>query len=126
MRLEAFDVLCAALPGATLSIQWGERHVYKVGGKVFAMGGEPSPAGEASFIFKTSPVAFEVLIEAARARRAPYLPRGNWLEVKGETMGEEELAGYIRQAHGIVAGHLPKALRPAGAWAFPERTGPAR
>jgi predicted DNA-binding protein (MmcQ/YjbR family) len=115
MRLDEFDSLCAALPGATLVIQWGERHVYKVGGKVFAMGGEPSPGGGASFIFKTSPVAFEVLLEAGRARRAPYLPRGNWVEVAGEAMGEEELGGYIRQAHGIVAGRLPKALRPPAA-----------
>jgi predicted DNA-binding protein (MmcQ/YjbR family) len=112
MRLEDFDSVCAALPGATLSIQWGESHVYKVGGKVFAMGGQSSPSGEPSFIFKTSPVAFEVLIETGRARRAPYLPRGNWLQVGGGTMGREELAGYIRQAHGIIAGRLPKALRP--------------
>jgi predicted DNA-binding protein (MmcQ/YjbR family) len=115
MRLDEFDLLCAALPGATLVIQWGDSHVYKVGGKVFAMGSAPTLGGDASFTFKTSPVAFEVLIEAGRARRAPYLPRGNWLQVGGETMGEEELAGYIRQAHGIVAERLPKSLRPAGA-----------
>jgi predicted DNA-binding protein (MmcQ/YjbR family) len=37
MRLEAFDALCASLPGATMVVQWGESHVHKVGGKVFAM-----------------------------------------------------------------------------------------
>jgi len=115
MRLDEFDLFCAALPGATLVIQWGDSHVYKVGGKVFAMGAGPSQGGEAAFTFKTSPVAFEVLVEAGRARRAPYLPRGNWLQVGGGAMGEEELTGYIRQAHAIIAAGLPKALRPAPA-----------
>ena len=40
MTPEAFDRACLALPGATLSIQWGDDHVFKVGGKMFAVRGQ--------------------------------------------------------------------------------------
>ena len=39
MTPEAFDKACLALPGASLSIQWGDNHVFKVGDKMFAVRG---------------------------------------------------------------------------------------
>ncbi len=38
MTLEEFDALCRDLPGAEMVVQWGQSHVYKIGGKVFAIG----------------------------------------------------------------------------------------
>ncbi len=59
MTPEAFDAAALALPGATMTVQWGADHVYKVGGKMFAV------LGGGGFSLKASEVAFEVLSEAA-------------------------------------------------------------
>jgi predicted DNA-binding protein (MmcQ/YjbR family) len=77
MSPEAFDAACLALPGAVLSIQWGDDHVFKVGGKMFAVRGNAVPKGGISF--KVSDVAFEVLTETGRAIPAPYLARAKWV-----------------------------------------------
>ena len=39
MTYDTFNRFCAALPHATYVVQWGGAHVWKVGGKVFAIGG---------------------------------------------------------------------------------------
>ena len=36
---DAFNALCASLPATTHVVQWGGSDVWKVGGKVFAIGG---------------------------------------------------------------------------------------
>ena len=51
---EAFDAACRALPAATMDVQWGDDHVYKVGGRMFAV---TCPGGGCSF--KVTDIAFE-------------------------------------------------------------------
>jgi predicted DNA-binding protein (MmcQ/YjbR family) len=110
MTPEAFDKTCLALPGATLSIQWGDDHVFKVGGKMFAVRGNAVPKGGISF--KASDVAFEVLTETGRAIPAPYLARAKW--VRFEELSEldsGEVADWLKSAHGLIAAKLTKKVR---------------
>jgi predicted DNA-binding protein (MmcQ/YjbR family) len=38
MTYDEFNEFCRALPATTYVLQWGGSHVWKVGGKVFAIG----------------------------------------------------------------------------------------
>lgn len=110
MTPEAFDAACLALPGATLSVQWGNDHVFKVGGKMFAVRGEG--VGHGGISFKASDVAFEVLSESGRATPAPYLARAKWLHFEDlAALDDAEVADWIRTAHGLIAAKLTKKVR---------------
>ena len=39
MTYEEFNLFCRSLPATSHVVQWGGAHVWKVGGKVFAIGG---------------------------------------------------------------------------------------
>lgn len=114
MTYEEFDLFCAALPAATYVEQWGGAHVWKVGGKVFAIGGweKDGPA----FIFKASPMAFELMKSAPGLRPAPYLAsRGLlWLQrVDDSSLSDAELCAYLRKSHELVSAGLSRAARRA-------------
>ena len=53
MTYETFNDFCRALPATSYVIQWGGSHVWKVGGKVFAIGGWEN-SDKPAFTFKTS------------------------------------------------------------------------
>lgn len=112
MTYEQFNRFCAALPATTHVVQWGGSHVWKVGGKVFAIGGwqESSP----SFTFKVSALAYEMLKEMPGLRPAPYLAsRGmTWIQHHAKPgLTDADLRRYIRQSHLIVAQGLSKKKR---------------
>jgi len=112
MSFEDFETFCLGLPAATLVVQWGGTHVYKVGDKVFAMAGLGSDAIDGSYVFKTSELSFEILVETGVAVRAPYLPRGGWLSLTSrDALPDPDLEAYLTQSHQLVASGLPKALR---------------
>ena len=72
MTREEYEAFCAGLPHATHVVQWGDASVWKVGGKVFAIGGW-SDSAEFAVIFKCSETSFAVLKDLAGLRPAPYL-----------------------------------------------------
>lgn len=113
MRLEDYNRFCASLPHATYVMQWGGAHVWKVGGKVFAIGGQSN--GEMLAVtFKCSDLAYDILKEQPGLRPAPYLAsRGmKWIQRQtAESMDDAALADYLRASHGLVAAGLPKKLR---------------
>ncbi len=110
MTPEAFDKACLGLPGATLSIQWGDDHVFKVGGKMFAVRG--AGVGHGGVSFKASDVAFEVLTESGRAAPAPYLARAKWVHFDDlSALKADEVADWLKTAHGLVAAKLTKKAR---------------
>lgn len=39
MNIDGYNTYCGSLPATTHVVQWGGAHVWKVGGKVFAIGG---------------------------------------------------------------------------------------
>jgi len=103
----AFDGACRALTGVTMGVQWGDDHVYKVGGRMFAVA---APSGGCSF--KVSDIAFEALTQTGRARPAPYLARAKWVyfdDIAG--LDPAEAADWLASAHALVAAKLTRAQR---------------
>ena len=100
------------LPGAPrhqLRDSWGGSHVWKVGGKVFAIGGWQDD--EPSFTFKFSEISNEMLKAQPGLRPAPYLAsRGlKWIQhFERPGLSDDELRDYIRQSHVIVSWGLSK------------------
>jgi predicted DNA-binding protein (MmcQ/YjbR family) len=114
MTYEEFNQFCAMLPATTYVVQWGGHHVWKVGGKVFAIGGWQKE--EPSFTFKVNDIAYEMLSEQPGLRPAPYLAsRGmKWIQHFAKPgLPDDALRDYIRQSHSIVAHGLSKKKRIA-------------
>jgi predicted DNA-binding protein (MmcQ/YjbR family) len=111
MSPQAFEASCLALPGASMVIQWGGAHVYKIGPKMFAVAGLRHDGAAASYILKVSEMAFELLIEQGLAQPAPYLARANWVQLGPGALPDEEVRAYLRQAHALVAAKLTRATR---------------
>lgn len=110
MTYDEFNDFCGALPATTHVVQWGGSHVWKVGGKVFAIGGWDD-GGEAFVTFKTSEIAFEMLKGQPGLRPAPYLAsRGmKWIQRTDDTtLSDDALRDYIAQSHRIVSLGLTK------------------
>lgn len=113
MTLDDYNGFCASLPHTTHVVQWGGAHVWKVGGKVFAIGGWNDGAG-LSVSFKVSEMAFDVLKEQPGLRPAPYLAsRGmTWIQRQTpESMDADALKDYVRESYRLIAQKLPKATR---------------
>ncbi len=113
MTLDDYNRFCASLPRTTHVVQWGGAHVWKVGGKVFAIAGWSK--GEALAVtFKVSPGAFDILGEQPGLRPAPYLAsRGmKWIQRQtDEAMDDAALRDYLSESHRLVARGLTKTLR---------------
>jgi predicted DNA-binding protein (MmcQ/YjbR family) len=109
MTYEEFNQFCGALPATTYVIQWGGSHVWKVGGKVFAIGGWEDD--EASFTFKATDISYEILKGQPGLRPAPYLAsRGmKWIQHFAKPgLSDDNLKEYIQQSHFIVSQGLSK------------------
>jgi predicted DNA-binding protein (MmcQ/YjbR family) len=109
MTYKQFNAFCRGLAATTYVMQWGGSHVWKVGGKVFAIGGWQDD--EPSFTFKVSEIAYEMLKDMPGLRPAPYLAsRGmSWIQHYAKPgLTDGELKDYIRQSHRIVAGGLSR------------------
>ena len=109
MTYEDLNAYCRALTATSYVVQWGGSHAWKVGGKVFSIGGwaDESPA----FTFKVSDISFELLKVQPGLRPAPYLAsRGmKWIQHYAEPeFVDDELRDYIRQSHRIVSLGLSK------------------
>lgn len=104
MTRAGLDKFCRSLPAATMSIQWGDHQVYKVGGKMFAVMG-----ADGTVSFKANDVAFAMLVETGAARPSPYMARAQWLFVDDvKRFSAAELRRYIAQSHAIVAKKLAR------------------
>lgn len=109
MTYEDYNAFCASLPATSHVVQWGGAHVWKVGGKVFVIGGWAKD--QPSFSFKVSHIAYEMLQEQPGLRPAPYLAsRGmKWIQHYSKPgLTDEELKDYIRQSYHLVAQGLSK------------------
>lgn len=114
MTYDEFNAFCKSLTATTHVMQWGDSHVWKVGGKVFAIGGwgdavcgEKQPA----FTFKVSEMNFELLKEQAGYRPAPYLAsRGfTWIQQTDTCASlDDDLRYYIESSYRLVASGLSK------------------
>lgn len=109
MTREKFNAFCAALPATTHVVQWRGADVWKVGGKVFAIGNGSDDALP-GISFKTSEIGFEALRDAPGLRPAPYLAsRGlKWIQRFAEA---GDLEHHLRESHRIVAAGLTRKAR---------------
>lgn len=115
MTYDDYNAFCGSLPATTHVVQWGGAHVWKVGGKVFAIGGWDRGA-EPHITFKVSDVAYEMLQLQPGLRPAPYLAsRGmKWIQhYEAPGLGDDDLRAYLRESHRIVALGLPKKTQAA-------------
>lgn len=113
MALGGYNRFCASLPHTTHVVQWGGAHVWKVGGKVFAIAGW-NDGEELAVTFKCSETAFEILRAQPGLRPAPYLAsRGmSWIQRQtAESMNDAALRDYIRESHRLVSMKLPRRTR---------------
>jgi predicted DNA-binding protein (MmcQ/YjbR family) len=110
---KAFEKAALALPGATLSIQWGDNLVFKVGGKMFAILSGPDDAPR-SASFKVSEMSFELLTEREGIAPAAYLARAQWVNIETlRVMPDGELKARLAEAHRLIAEKLPRKTREA-------------
>jgi predicted DNA-binding protein (MmcQ/YjbR family) len=110
MTYDEFNDFCLVLPATSYVVQWAGSHVWKVGGKVFAIGGR-SDANKPAYSFKVSENNFHFLENKPGYRPAPYLAsRGlKWIQQYNATASEDEaLKHYLNESHRIVSLGLSK------------------
>ncbi|WP_441235533.1 MmcQ/YjbR family DNA-binding protein [Bradyrhizobium sp. 930_D9_N1_4] len=113
MTPKTFETRCLRLPAATKVVQWEGTSVFKVGGKMFAIGGGFA-AGSGGYMFKVSDMAYGMLIEHGLARPAPYLARAKWVQLVGnDALPDAELGAYLAQAHALIVAKLTRKSRKA-------------
>ena len=112
MNYQTFNKFCENLVGSTYVMQWGNSHVWKIGGKVYAIGGwyENGPA----YTFKVAPEEYEMLSDQPGLRPAPYFAsRGmKWIQhYEKPGLSDKELQVYIKQSYDMVVSKLPTQAR---------------
>ncbi|OLQ91860.1 hypothetical protein BIY21_12655 [Vibrio ponticus] len=113
MNYEQFNDFCSKLPATTYVMQWGNSHVWKVGGKVFAIGGW-SKDKKPAFTFKTSSRNYDFLHDLEGYIPAPYFAnRGmKWIQqVDASGRLDDDLKYYLTESYQIVAAGLSKVKR---------------
>ena len=103
MTIDQFNRFCASLPHAETVVQWGGAHVWKIGGKVFAIGGWNDGTALA-VSFKCSEIAFDVLRDHPGMRPAPYLAS------RGMTWLQRTSAASVRDS--ALKDHIARKLSP--------------
>ncbi|MBT5263574.1 MAG: MmcQ/YjbR family DNA-binding protein [Rhodospirillaceae bacterium] len=109
MTYDDFNAYCATLKASNHVVQWHGADVWKVGPKVFAIGGWGD--GQPAYTFKVSELSYEVLRQQPGLRPAPYLAsRGfTWIQHYAEPgLSEDELKLYLAESHRIVSLGLSK------------------
>lgn len=120
MNLDEFNQFCSSLTSSTKVIQWGGAHVWKIGGKIFAIAsywgpntkGKDLPDKGSKISFKCTDFSYSILIEQQGIIPAPYLARAKWVQLEeSNVLNEEDIKSYITQAHSIIAGKLTKKMQ---------------
>jgi predicted DNA-binding protein (MmcQ/YjbR family) len=98
---------------ATESVRWGDVHVYKVGGRMFAtisMDGRSF----AGLSIKVAEGSFHILTREKGIIPAPYLARAGWVTLERlDVLPAVQLRAYIERSHALIVAKLPKKARAA-------------
>jgi predicted DNA-binding protein (MmcQ/YjbR family) len=114
MTTDDYNAFCGGLPHTTHVVQWGGADVWKIGGKVFAIGGWQDDDEALHVTFKCSEMSYELLKEAPGCRPAPYLAsRGmKWIQrTSDEALDDDGLKDYIAESYRLVARGLTKKVQ---------------
>ena len=106
MTFEELDAICLAKPGTEKVIQWMGSHVYKVGGKVFAIF---APERGRLTLKCASVEQAAMLIEVGVASVAPHLPRGGWAAFKD--LEGDELCERVQVSYRMMRASLTKKVQ---------------
>ncbi|WP_340679527.1 MmcQ/YjbR family DNA-binding protein [Paraglaciecola sp.] len=110
MTYEEYNKYCSSLLATSYVMQWGECHVWKVGGKVFAIGGWQG-SNHSAFTFKTSELNFEILKDEPGFRLAPYLASRGMMWIQHydvPILTDDKIKEYLRDSHKLVSIGLSK------------------
>ena len=110
MTYDEFNSFCGSMTATSHVVQWGGSDVWKVGGKVFAIGGWDD-GGDPRFTFKVSEIAYEMMKDQPGLRPAPYLAsRGmKWIQhYEKPGLADDQLGDYLRESYRIVSLGLAK------------------
>jgi predicted DNA-binding protein (MmcQ/YjbR family) len=113
MELDDYNAFCKALRATTRVVQWGGAHVWKVGGKMFAVAGWTN-TDTLGITFKVTDIGFEMLKDQPGLRPAPYLAsRGMlWIQhYEPPGLSENDLKEYIGDSHRLVSKGLTQKLQ---------------
>lgn len=113
MQHNDFNQFCKKFKGAHYIMQWRGAHIWKVGGKVFAIG-FTLKNNQTAYTFKTSEQNYYFLNEKEGYQPAPYFAsRGmKWIQ-QIDTSGtlDEELNYYLSESYRLVLTGISKAKR---------------
>lgn len=111
MDRTSFNAFCSSLPQTTHVILWGGADVWKIGGKVFAIGWQMDDT--CAITFKVPKDVFGHLQNIPGLRPAPYLAsRGmTWIQyyIKA-SVSDQELQEFIRDSYDLIKAKLPKRV----------------
>ncbi len=113
MTYDEYNDFCRSLTATSYVVQWGGSHVWKVGGKVFAIGGWEK-TDQPAFTFKVSELNYNVLQDRPGFRPAPYMAsRGmKWIQqYESSESTDDELKYYLKESHRMVSLGLTKKLQ---------------
>jgi len=114
VTLDEYNAFCGGLAHTSHVIQWGNATVWKVAGKVFAVGGWQDEGQQLFVTFKVSEISYDLLKEQPGCRPAPYLAsRGmKWIQRTDATsMSDDDLRDYISESYRLVSLGLTKKLQ---------------
>lgn len=107
MSVDFIRELCLSLPHVTEEIQWEDRLLFKIGGKMFAVAGL-SPVGSRLSV-KTTDERFAELIEVPGVIPSPYLARSKWIALeRWDTLRRSEIEELVRESYALIFARLPK------------------
>ena len=113
LTYDEYNDFCQSLIATSYVMQWGGSHVWKVGGKVFAIGGWQN-SDKPAFTFRTSEHNFDVLHEQPGFRPAPYMAtRGmKWIQIYDtDSISIDEIKYYLKESHRIISLGLTKKVQ---------------
>lgn len=112
MTLYDFNAFCQTLPHTEYVMQWGGAHVWKVGGKLFAMGTIKDEALQITF--KVTEIGYEILRDMDGLRPAPYLAsRGmKWIQhYSAPGLPDADLKSHIKSSYDMAIARMTKKAR---------------
>ncbi|HSY26825.1 MAG TPA: MmcQ/YjbR family DNA-binding protein [Burkholderiaceae bacterium] len=100
---------CAALPGVTQDVKWGEDLVFSVGSKMFAV---TRTDGSNIFSFKVDDDRFLELTDRPGIIPAPYLARAKWVQITdSKALSNAEAIALLERSYQLVFAKLTKKLQ---------------
>ncbi|MBS0272807.1 MAG: MmcQ/YjbR family DNA-binding protein [Proteobacteria bacterium] len=111
MTYKDVEEFLKSLGHTTMVVQWGDHHVYKIGGKVFAVVGGSGEA-EPGLTFKAGETSFAILTKQKGIIQAPYMARNQWVKLERlPALKDSELKAYLERSYHLIASGLTKKMR---------------